>query len=132
MARTDFYRIAGLAPRATRGLINNLLGAIGRLDLASAILRRVPGYQPICRKWRPTRFCLGCLSAPVLVRTEAQGNAPRTLADIYDQITAWMQEQYAQAASSGCPLTGEHIAGLQRLSHDLLFQKNKHPPICSD
>jgi len=97
-ARTDVYRIAGLAPQAMRKLIENLLSAIGRSDLASAILGRVHDAADL-QEMATNPFLLGLL-VRILVRIEVQGSAPRTLADIYDQIAS---VSYAYSNSSWVP-----------------------------
>jgi len=60
---------------------------------------------------------------PIPIRVGCRENLPTSTA----RLRPGCREQYAQAAGSGSPLTWEHMAGLQRLSHDLLFQKSKSP-----
>lgn len=120
---TDFYRIAGLAPQAKSSLIVNLLTALNRLDLANTIQGRVENELDL-REMATNPFLLGLL-VRVLVRADGDGNAPDTLAAMYDQVTSWMLEHHAHAKGKRGRVTWRQLRGLQRLSHSLLFQSTQ-------
>ena len=119
-ARADLYHIAGLAPRATEELVRNLLVAIGRPDLFDLIFKRLMEDANL-KEMATNPFLLG-LVVRMFVRSSAQGASPRSLAEVYHQVTAWIREQHDAAAENGARLTAEHITGLRRLAHGLLFE----------
>lgn len=118
--RVDFYHIAGLASGAVENLVRNLLAVLGHPDLFEPILERIRD-EPDLREMAANPFLLGLL-VRVLIRTTGGGAIPRTLADVYQQVVAWVQEQYNQARNQTQPLSAEHLAALRRLSHGLLFE----------
>ena len=66
-------------------------------------------------------FLVG-LVVRVLARAADQGAVPRTRSEVYRQITAWVQELHNQSCPEALQLTAEHVAGLRRMSHGLLFE----------
>ncbi len=118
--RVDFYHIAGLTAAAIQQLVRNLLTALGHFDLFEPVLERVQ-EEPDLRDMAANPFLLGLL-VRVLIRTAGEGTAPRTLADVYHQVAAWVQEQHDQAPGPAGPMRDGHVAALRRLSHGLLFE----------
>jgi WD40 repeat protein/nucleoside phosphorylase/energy-coupling factor transporter ATP-binding protein EcfA2 len=140
--RVEFYRIAGLTPRATEELAGKLLRRLERVDLLDPILGQLR-EEPDLREMAANPFLLGLL-VRVLARTLRQASSdaltpprakhlvhvtaratgrpvPDSLADIYRQITTWMQEEHNRLVTSADALTADHIAILGRLAHGLLY-----------
>ncbi|WP_193789010.1 NACHT domain-containing protein, partial [Zavarzinella formosa] len=117
--RVDIYRIAGLAESARDELVRKLLEVHGRPELLEEVAGRIEN-EPDLREMAANPFLLGLL-VRVLCHTAGGFPAPRTIADVYRQVTDWVREQHNLSESSGSPLTEEHVAGLRRLSHALLF-----------
>ena len=115
----DFYHIAGLASGAIENLVRNLLANLRHPDLFEPILERIRDESDL-REMEANPFLLGLL-VRVLMRTAGSGAIPRTLADVYQQVVTWVQEQYNHARNQTQPLAAEHLAALRRLSHGLLF-----------
>ena len=126
VARTDFYRIAGLSPRATRELSANLLRAIRRPELTATIVEHIEDSADL-QELATNPFLLGLL-VRVLVRTLRTNCIPQTSAEVFEQIVAWIEEQYRSLPESvDCQLTWDHIAALQRLSLNKLFADTRSP-----
>jgi hypothetical protein len=119
--KTDCYHIAGLTPEAVENLTANLLNGLGRPDLIAEVRGRIEG-DPNLREMAANPFLLGLLVRVLARCADNHGAAPRTLADVYHQVTAWMREQHAAGDASGASLTADHLAGLRRLSYGLLFE----------
>ena len=118
--QVGFYHIAGLSPRASEQLVEKLLGSLGRLDLLGPLAARI-AKEADFREMAASPFLLGLL-VRVFVRKSGHGSMPHTLAEVYHHVTAWMQEQYNNSPGRGDPMTTDHLAGLRRLSYDLLFK----------
>jgi hypothetical protein len=116
----DFYHIAGLTTGAIEELVGNLLASSRRTDQFESIVKRLR-EEPDLRELAANPFLLGLL-VRILSDGDSKAKAPQTLADIYRQMTRWMQEQYRRVANASEPLTVGHIAGLRQLSHRLLFE----------
>jgi hypothetical protein len=117
--RTDYYVIAGLTQAGIEELIQKLLKAQHRIDLLETIRARILD-EPDLLEMAANPFLLG-LMVRALMRSSGSGIAPRTRAEVYHQVVAWMQEQYNQGPGADAPLTPQHTASLRRLSHFLLF-----------
>ena len=115
----DFYHIAGLASGAVEDLIGKLVASFGKPELSAAILARIR-EEPDLYEMAANPFLLGLL-VRVLARASGQGAVPRTRSEVYRQITAWVQELHNQSCPEALQLTAEHVAGLRRISHALLF-----------
>lgn len=122
--RVEFYQIAGLAPRVTEELARNLLAQFGRPELAAPVLERLRD-EPDLREMALNPFLLGLLVR--ILAASADGPAPRTLAGVYHQVTAWMREQYNRGAAADAALTAGHLTALCRLSHRLLLPEADVP-----
>ena len=116
---TDYYRMAGLAPKTAKELVANLLSLSGRNDLKSSIQNKVENDLDL-REMATNPFLLGLL-VRVLANADSEADAPPTLTAMYDQINSWMFKQAQLAGSS--PLTSQSFGGLQRLSYELLFRR---------
>jgi hypothetical protein len=126
VARTDFYRIAGLSPRATRELSANLLRAIRHPELTATIVDHIEDSADL-QELATNPFLLGLL-VRVLVRTLRTNCIPQTSAEVFEQIVAWIEEQYRSLPESvDCQLTWDQIAALQRLSLNKLFEDTRSP-----
>ena len=77
--------------------------------------------SPTWAKWLPIHFCYDS-RATTFVRTASAETAPRTFADVYQQVTTWIQQQHNAERPYADPLGAEHLAGLRRLSYGLLFE----------
>ncbi len=126
VARTDFYRIAGLSPLASHDLAGNILRAIRCPELTPTIVEHIEGSADLL-ELATNPFLLGLL-VRILVRTLQKNYIPRTSAEVFEQIVAWIQEQYRYLPeSSDCQMTWDHVAALQRLSLDKLFADTRSP-----
>jgi energy-coupling factor transporter ATP-binding protein EcfA2 len=117
--RTDHYVIAGLTPAGIEELVQKLLQAQHRIDLLETIRGRILD-EPDLLEMAANPFLLG-LMVRAFLRSSGAGSAPRTRAEVYQQVMSWMQEQYNQGPGADAPLTPQHTASLRRLSHFLLF-----------
>lgn len=114
----EFYRIAGLTPRAADDLTRTVLRRLGRPDLFEPIRRRLREEKDL-KEMAGNPFLLGLL-VRVLARAAGQA-APRSAADVYGQVAAWVRDQYNRAAGGAGELCADHMAALARLSYGLLF-----------
>ncbi len=92
---------------------------LGRTDLFDQTVERIRTESDL-REMAANPFLLGLL-VRVLARAAGQGTKLRTLADVYRQVTSWIQELHNLTPPVNDPLTIEHLAALRRLSHGLLF-----------
>jgi hypothetical protein len=116
----DFFHIAGLAPRASETLVRNILKSLNRDELVPTVLKRITTEDDF-REMSTNPFLLGML-VRVLAHPAAHGAQLRTLADVYCQVAAWIQQHHDETATDGIRLTGEHFNSLERLSYFLLFE----------
>ena len=114
--RIGFYHIAGLTPRASEELACNLLLSLKKSDLLPTVLRRINEESDL-REMAANPFLLGML-VRVFERTSVERKSPETLAEVYQAVVSWMQQQLTQ---NGISVTAAHLAGMCRLSYDLLF-----------
>ncbi|MBS0263105.1 MAG: NACHT domain-containing protein [Planctomycetes bacterium] len=114
--RIGFYHIAGLTPRASEELASNLLLSLKKQDLLPTVLRRINEESDL-REMAANPFLLGML-VRVFERTSVRRKSPETLAEVYHAIVSWIQHQLAQREAS---VSVAHLAGMCRLSYDLLF-----------
>jgi NACHT domain len=117
--RVDVYRIAGLAERSRDELARKLVAAQGHPELIEPVLHRIRS-EPDLREMAANPFLLGLL-VRVLSRSDSSNVPLRTLADVYRQVTNWVKDQYNQFRADDAKLIADHIVGLRRLSHWLLF-----------
>ena len=121
-ASAGFYRISGLTQTAIKEFIARQLSAIGQAERTEEIRKRIAD-QADWQEMTANPFLLGLL-VRILARSGGQTVLPLTIAEIYDQITAWIHEQLELAGISTGQLVGEHYTGIQKLAYDLLF---RHP-----
>lgn len=122
-SQVDLYHIARLTERATEELVDKLLQTHGMSHLREMVLRRIQEDANLL-EIAGNPFLLGLLVG-VLARTGGEENAPRTRADMYQQVTAWIRDQHNRSAGQGDRLTITHLAGLGRLSYELLFEGDR-------
>jgi NACHT domain len=122
-SQVDLYHIARLTERATEELVDKLLRTHGRSDLREPVLGRIKEDANF-REMAGNPFLLGLLVG-VLVRTRAEESAPQTLAEMYEQVSGWIRDQHNQSAGENDRLTTAHLAGLRRLSYELLFEGDR-------
>jgi hypothetical protein len=116
----DFYFIAGMTQAGIEDLVQKLLKAQLRIDLLETIRSRILGEADLL-EMAANPFLLG-LMVRAFMRSSGSGVAPRTRAEVYQQVASWMQEQYNHGPGADAPLTPQHLASLRRLSHFLLFE----------
>jgi hypothetical protein len=122
-SRVDLYHIARLSERATEEFVEKRLQAHGKSHLRDSILSRIEEEDDF-GQMAGNPFLLGLLVG-VLARSAGRGRGPRTRAEMYQQVTAWVKEQYNQSARETDRLTAGHLAGLRRLAYELLFDDDR-------
>ena len=115
--------IAPLSESATEALVGKLLRAHGKSGLIEPIFNRIREEADF-REMAANPFLLGLLVG-VLSRAAEQESTPRTLANVYQQVIAWLMDQHNQGPGCTDPLTIAHLDGLRRLSYGLLFEANQ-------
>ncbi len=113
----DFYEIAGLAIHTIRTFVANHLRLSGQETQTESLVDRLAADRDL-RNMAANPFLLGLLVGVLSSPATQQGPITRT--NLYQQIVAWMIE--SQRTKS--PLTGAHLAVLERLSYLLLLSED--------
>src|SRR5579871_1705599 len=116
----DLYGLAPLSESAMEELVGKLLQVHGKSELRETILNRIREAADF-REMAGNPFLLGLIVGVLSARADP-GSAPRTLAHVYQQVVAWLMDQYNQTSGITDPLTIAHLDGLRRLSYGLLFE----------
>ena len=111
--------IAPLRETAIEEMVAKLLRAQGKSESREAIVKRIREDSDF-REMTGNPFLLGLLVG-ILSRAADSESASWTRAQVYQQVVAWLTDQYNQAAGSADPLTTAHLDGLRQLSYGLLF-----------